>query len=230
MMMIFTLLLTLILGCGEANMSPEDGASDAERAQKKMNAGDYPGAITILEPMIERDPLNYQNYTLLAAAYAGRAGVTVLDIVQAQLVDSNTNDPLIRAITKVLPLGYGDSEMEDVQRALRLLQSIPKKNRGPSGDPVYGASAATQLMIYNAVYVAMITGKFADNWGAYSPESLENLGEAEAIAIINALTDIVKEGGDGVGISSAAQSTLDDIGASPGETDEERLRNYLNGL
>jgi hypothetical protein len=193
-----------------------------------MNDGDYVAAIDLLEPLIARAPLEYQNFTLLAAAYAGRAGVTVLDIVKAQLSRASDEDSSIFGmVLQVLPAGYTDAHMADVQAAINLLLRIPASRVGPKGDPTYGQSAQLQLIIYNAVYSAMLVGRFTDAAGNFTAESLRNLDAEDAAEVLSALRAMIAAGEIDDGLSQGAQQALDEIDLSEGSNDEERLRRYL---
>lgn len=76
---LFVLSILLVVSCSEKEVSPS--ISEHSVASELMERGLYTEAIIILEKGLSRDPLNEKSQIMLAASYAGRAGVFISDFI-----------------------------------------------------------------------------------------------------------------------------------------------------
>lgn len=74
----------LFSGCGD---STSEGESRLE-TQQMLDSGDYVAVISRLEGIAS----SYEDYILLGAAYMGKAGLSLTDIISAIATDSNSSD------------------------------------------------------------------------------------------------------------------------------------------
>lgn len=230
--LLICLCLALTTTCtdDESNVAEDydDESTAAEEAQKRMNNGEYQDAIDLLLYEIEQDPTVYAYYPLLSAAYAGLAGVSLLDIVASgSSPTEGSGGGGFSAVTPFLPSDYGRTEIDYVSSAIAALDEIPAELFGTEGDPDFGSSATFQYALYSLIRATMVVNLYTDAEGNFTAESLAGLTE-EDIAII--LTSLA--GAAGVGdpqFSSSAQTTVDEINSSPGSTSAEQLANYLGG-
>src|SRR5690606_34740525 len=153
-----TLVVGVIHSCAADNVAADRAKrSDEQRAKELMNKGDYDGAIAILEPLVEVQPDVHSRKRLLAAAYAGKVGVSILAIVSQQFSggDEDGGDSIFDQLDRFLPSDYGLAEVEILDLAVTVLNSIPAELRGSEGDPDYGESAEFQLSLYQTLYATM---------------------------------------------------------------------------
>lgn len=76
---LFFLSFFLVVSCSEKEVSPS--TSEHSVASELMEKGLYTEAIFVLEKGLSRDPLNEKLQIMLAASYAGRAGVYISDFI-----------------------------------------------------------------------------------------------------------------------------------------------------
>jgi hypothetical protein len=222
-------LLIFVSHCedDESSMAEDydDESTSAEEAQKRMNNGDYQEAIDLLLYELELDPTFYELYPLLSAAYAGLAGVSLLDIVASGGAPASSSGGGFGAVSPFLPAGYGRPEIDNVSNAIGSLDQIPAELFGAEGDPKFGSSATFQYALYSLIRATMVLNLYADESGNFTSESLAGLTEADLAIILTSLA-----GAAGVGdpqFSASAQETVDEINAAPGATTGEQLSNYL---
>ena len=155
--MIF-LLVSLAFGCGQKNAFDCDGGvakskcsqrTKYENARMALDDGDLDRAITLLSELITDEPAEYERYPLLAAAYAGRGGIDILNIVTANF---GGNSSMLQTLSSVIPtpasLGTAyDSSVDDVHSANETLLAIPAELRDATSSDKYAASAVLQLTL-----------------------------------------------------------------------------------
>lgn len=239
-----TSILLILLACGPNNIAdcdkglpgvPCSQRTSEEDARLALDGGDYDEAIRLLTALIEAEPDNYARYTLLAAAYAARAKIAILDLAMNSLTASGSN--AIDQLQDYLPnpdnvgaTTYA-AYLADVRQAVGTLKAIPEDLRSLTSSEAYAKSAQIQLGLYSAVYSVMYLNQFiattAD--GSLDPTKLASMSEEDAITVIATLADAGQlQSAAGSSASSASiDATLAAIDAQPGATRKEKLQNYV---
>jgi len=224
--------LTALAACG-TNVAADNAEKTPEQeARELMNAGKYQEAIDILEPLVEKEPDEHGRRPLLAAAYAGVSGVSVLDLVSAQFGSEDEDedgDSVFNKVDDFLPEGYDRDEVDIVALAVEVLETIPEDLRGTEGDPEYGESAEFQLTLYRTVYATMYLNLFVTfTNGEIDLDALLEMSEEDAAAILRTLVEATRDSGEAnEALSESIDDTLEDIDGAEGETDTERLQNFI---
>jgi hypothetical protein len=191
-----------------------------QKAEKALNNNDAQGAIDILVPYIESVEDDYEAYCLLASAYATRAGLDILSIIQSQMnpqEGGDGSDDVFSQIEAFLPDDTSEETLADINLAIASLESIPFALL--DSDEKYAQSATIQLVLYLPIRASVILVLIRS--GAYS--TTEGLS-----AILESLQGTLAIPGETAVLQEAVQKTLERIESRPGETQEERLANYLN--
>ena len=226
-------LLAVILSlnsCGTKNLFDCDGGyarskcvqrTKEEDARIAMDNGDLDTAVTLLSELVAEDPTNYKRYPLLAAAYAGKSGFDILNIVTANFGGSNS---LIQTMTDFLPTpmtrgSLYDQSLTDMDSSVKTLTAIPAEYRDSTSSDKYATSAVLQLTLYQAAYGVMLLNKFTYSTTAYDPSQLSNMTAADAAAILAAFAGAAGSTGAG----SSATAAIAAIQAMPGATDQEKI-------
>lgn len=234
--LLFGVCLVFLVTCSTKNAATSYTADTAEeKARKALDGEDYPTAIEEYEKIVEADPSRYNLYPLLAAAYAGAAGIDLVNIVKAQFGNgSEGGGNLFDQLGNYVPSEPSDAQLESIRAAVNVLKSMPEAERDPSQNSNdYASAAAFQLTLYLAVSSAMNINKFVvrTDSGALDPEKLESMTDADVEAILGNLEDIVltQTGGQtNEALSQQVDSTLAAINNQPGSTQKEKLISYLN--
>ncbi len=104
----------LTAGCGSAS----DVALDEVRSA--LDSGDYATAVTKGETAVANDPTNFELTLALSSAYAGRAGIEYLDLVEA-LSNVDNDDSAFSAIHNVFVDTVSATGIADVRLAITTL-------------------------------------------------------------------------------------------------------------
>jgi len=229
------MLLILILswscfGCGTQNVGENfESKTPLQEAKAKMNNGDYQGAVDILEPLADSEPEVYGRLPLLSAAYLALAGVDLISMLKNQIT-AGTGTSLFDQLGSFLPIGYTRTEVTLVDTGVQRLKRIPEELRGADGDPEYGESALFQLILYEAIYSSMLVNLFVgvDANGDIDISKLEEMTLDDVRSILDSLESAQINAAAGSSVSSEAiGETLDEIDASEGADDREKLINYI---
>ncbi len=229
-MFVLTLLLFALNACSSNTFSALDTADPAEAAVVAMEDGKPQKAIDLLEKALRDDTTNYQLISLLSAAYAQRHGIDTLSFAEKLATDDNSNGSAnaITALYGILP-DATDEHIDGIHYANVLLMSIPEADRT--------AADNFKLALLSMAETSIRTKKYDTNRdGVLSPDELTILTGDDAVAILTALLNsesaLVLANANGVNSEKAAQSIAqiqDAIANQPGDSDEERLKNYLGG-
>lgn len=242
---IFQLMISAMLffsACGPNAFKSLEATDPAEDATVALEEGNPQRAIDILTDALENDPGNEQYISILALAYAQRAGVDPLTLAQnmatssksssegssegtsAGSSSSKTND--VTALFGIMPEAT-EGSIADVDMAVELLLSIPSDNR-QSYDTLKLAMFEIAAMTLRAKILD------TDGDGILSTAELLAMSPDSALAILNQLA-----GAAGAFASGDEMSTTDEaaseqvskiqaaIQSEPGATDEEKLKSYL---
>jgi hypothetical protein len=186
-------------------------------------------AISILEKALRKEPENWLYVSLLASAKAQKAGVDTTDIALEMAKGGGTEDTSGNALTALFAI-LPEPTTEAVSllgEATELLASIP-------GDQLVEGDFF-KVSMFNTAFTALQAKFFdGDGDGALSVEELQNLDEDAAINILNSLlnaesaaTIYQSAGGTGDATSNVSEIRAQ-IDAQPGETQADKLRNFLS--
>jgi hypothetical protein len=225
-------ILPILGGCGSNNLfdcsSGKTSSSCAkltkdEEARVALDRGDMTTAVTILTELIESEPEAYERYPLLGAAYAGKAGLDLFNIVTANFGEGSS---LLQVMESFVPspTDFGESyneSLSDMAASVSTLLAIPLDRRSSTSSDKYSSSAALQLTLYQAAYGVMYLNKFTYGIDGYDPALLSTMTAEDAAIILNAFLGAAQAAsGDAADSASTAISAIQ---AQPGSTDLEKL-------
>jgi hypothetical protein len=238
------LALLVPSSCGVNVLTTGEKKDPAEDATLALEKSEESEAIDILEAALADDPENPQLLSILALAYAQRAGVEPLAFAQRMAANEGTseeggaetgtstgqesNDSAgLIALFDIMPEATEDN-LEDIDRAVEILVSEIAPADRTSGD-------LFKLAIYQtAALVLHLKALDTDGDGTLSIEEITDLSNASALAIVQQLamaSASLATDTEAAATTQAAAAALEgfqaDIDAMPGETDDERLRYYL---
>jgi hypothetical protein len=233
-----TLLLAshAVAGCGNNMFASGERKDPAEDAAIALERGDEDEAISILEAALTDDPENWNYVSVLGAAYAQRAGVEPLSIAQGMAEQTTSggdeSDDSASATSQgdmvdlfgIMPAAT-EASLADIDHSIELLATIPADAR-TNGD-------AFKIAIYQTCSMVMhmkILDTDAD--GELSLEEITNLSDLGASGLLVQLAgaQALAAGGGSETMAKAAESLEKyqaQIDAAPGDTQEDKLRNYL---
>jgi len=229
---IYVLVTVLFTGCGTSNLFDCDSGyarsrcsklTPDEKARMALDQGDMESAVEILAELVAEDPETYQRYPLLAAAYAGKSGLDLFNVVTANFGGDSS---LLQVMGSFIPtptqLGAAyDQSLEDMSLSVQTLVAIPAELRSSTSSDKYASSAVLQLTLYQAAYGVMYLNKFTYGAAGYDPSLLSTMTAQDAAIILAALNGAATAA-DGSAATSA-QSALAAIQAQPGASDVEKL-------
>lgn len=223
----------MLPGCGSGNFfdcnegyasSQCERLTKDEQARLALDRNDMDSAVELLTELIAEEPSNYQRYPLLAAAYAGKSGLDLFNVVTADFGGSSS---ILQVMESFLPMpdelgsSYNDS-LTDMSSAVSTLLAIPESLRSSTSSDKFAASAVLQLTLYQSAYGVMYLNKFTYGAGGYDPSLLASMTPEDAVIILNAFIGAASAAGGG-GASSSATAAISAIQSQPGATDRERL-------
>ena len=189
------LLAALLAGClscgGTSNVAdceegkkqvPCSARTKEEDARRALDDKEYDTAITLLTELISDEPDNYTRHTLLAAAYAARAGFDILNVAKAQFSGGGTLfDKLASFLPSPKDLGVAGYKLSlgDMKSGVDVLNLIPAATMQATDSDKYAASAALQLTLYQSAYSIMYLNQFtiSADTGQVDLNQLQNMSE-----------------------------------------------------
>jgi hypothetical protein len=230
-MMYFSLLLIALASCSSENLFSDVQEQDtAQEAITLLEQEKVDKAIILLEKELAKKPEDYQLWSILASAYAQKAGIDIIRIALALGTDdtnlTNTN-PLLE-LWPALPVATGET-IELVQTSMDILERIPteQKIKADTFKETFIGMAGSSLML-----------KLLDvnQDGELSLEEIGGLSEELAVAVLGVLLQaslgaIDLMANDGEDSASAAQKVGDsynNIQNQSGTSQSEKLSQYLN--
>ena len=227
---------------GSPRILPCKPKTPEETARRAMKNHDFDAAVAALVPETEAlvadeslsEAQRYRLHPLLSAAYSGRSGFSILTAVQSP--SSGTGGGLIDQMSSFVPSPQGiepatySLRIEDMRLATVTLQHIPATLLVALKDDSYGKSAALQLTLYQAAYSIMLMNQFilSPSTGGFDPSRLSSMTDADAEAILNALSGAGQvPGAQSPELQAKIDSALATIDASPGESRRDKLADYL---
>ena len=235
-----SVMLVVNAGCGQSIFKSArkiDPASEATVALEKQNPD---GAISILNNALAGSPGNPKYLSILATAYAQRAGIDPLHLAisigtksssTAALALASGSSSQFTAMFSLLPEATTQA-ITDIDLAISILnEQIASADRQP-GDLFKTAIYMTASLVFHVKKLDSL-GK-----GTLSTTDLASLSDADADAILNNLSSAITMLSDSGVISGSSDTTTaqassalsqysTQINAAPGMTNAEKLRNYL---
>ena len=227
------LICWTLSGCGANFLASNEAKDPAEDAAIALERGDEDEAIKILEEALLDDSENPQFLSVLAAAYAQRAGIDPLSFAQGMAAqesgdgsgDAQSQGSLV-SLFGIMPVAT-EQGLLDIDKAITLLASIPADERS-AGDPFKFAIYQTASMVLHMKILD------TDGDGQLSLEEITNLSDNSASGLLSQLAGAAAilggESADSATMAKAAENIGNyqtQIDAAPGATQEEKLRNYM---
>ncbi len=229
-------LLAVLAGCGQNVFKKQEKKDPAEDATLALEKHDETTAITTLETALADDPDNPQLLSILALAYAQRAGIEPVQFAQRMAANQTSSDQSsagvphtgdYTALFSVMPAASAKN-LSDLDQACSILETrIPAASAQP-GDKF-------KLALYQTASFILHTKALDTNGdGQLTLDEILNLSSANASGLIAQLAAAAAIFGgaapDNETQQKAAQAIAqfqDKINAAPGATPEEKLKNYL---
>ena len=223
-------MILILWSCSRQNLAEEYTENTPEEtARGYLNEEQWEEAIEAYRELIVADPERYDFYPLLATCYAGRGGIDLVNAVKEQFSsDSDSGSvSLFDSLDSFVPKSPTEAQVLDVDAAIDTLEAMPFDHRNKESTYTYGTEAFGQLNLYRASYSAMVVNRYSgkDDEGNVSREDLENMSEEEVDGLLSQLENISESGDEELG--PAVQEALADIEATEGETQKEKLINYI---
>jgi hypothetical protein len=233
MKLIYVLTLiscTLIATCGPNPYKTLEKKDPAEDATVALENDDPQKAIDILTAALGDSPGNIQYMSILALAYAQRAGVDPLTLAQKMGSSSSSTGSSsgngVTSLFGVMPPAT-QAAIDDVDAAIALLVAIPSAQRG-SYDVLKLAMFQTASMTLRSKMLD------TDGDGVLSPSELLAMSTSNAAAILSQLAAAAGAFAGGSSTSATDQAASEQISkisaaiaAEPGATDADKLKSYL---
>ncbi len=226
---ISSLVVIVIASCGANPYKTYEKKDPAEDATVALEDNDADKAISILTDALADDPDNNTFKSILALAYAQRAGIDPLTIAQrmgGNTSSASTSGNGLTSLFGIMPAAT-DAAIADVDTALVLLNSIPTDQRITADNLKFA-------MFQIAAMTLRSKQLDTDGDGVLSTEELLQMSTASAAAILSQLASAA-----GAYSGSTSSSTTDKaaseqiskiqtaIQGQPGATDQEKLQSYL---
>lgn len=205
----------------------------AEFARMALDRHEYQEAIDHLELAVAQDPGNLGYQTDLASAYSGRAGLDVFRLAKslhASAVDAETDQVFLQRIVSTDTLEKLDGEtLADLTRSLAILT-----------DDIDQEAVTREVRLQRAIvqlaHAATTPLAIGDRDRDRKLDELEMLSISDD-AFNGMLRDIRDANGDVKKVAGNSEhignftaridTALADIAAQPGDTDAQRVRNYV---
>ncbi len=222
-------LMALLVGCG-SNLGDSFVDKDpVDQALIRLENNDPDGAISILEEALADDPDDYEVLSILALAVAQKHGLEPLGFaLKLAQQGSDGSGSGLTAIMSSLPDATSEN-IAGIQLAVNYLNDIPSASRSTAD--------TFKLSMFQTALVSLMMKKFdSDLSGKFDPAELANLSDDDAAAILAMLASAAESGAngaDGDNTAGAAAKVADiqsAIANQEGETDTERLQNYLGSV
>jgi hypothetical protein len=220
----------MLFSCGAnplKSYEKEDPAEDAAVALENDNPNK---AIEILNKALEGDPTNSKYISLLAMAYAERAGIDALSLAMKMAsnnssgTSSSTNS--VTALFSVMP-DATDEHIADVDKAVSLMYTISAANQ-TSADKL-------KIAMFQTAALTLRTKKYdTDGDGVISLAEALAMSGGDASSILSQLSGAASAFSSSSSTSSTDQaasaqitSIQTKISTCPGSTQQSQLQNYL---
>jgi hypothetical protein len=210
-----------------ATLEREDPAEDATIA---LEEGDPNKAINILTKALEGDSTNWIYVSILALAYAERAGINALTLAQNMASNSEngtSSSNEVTALFSILP-DATDTNISDVDQAVALMITIPSDSRTTAD--------VLKIVMFQTASLTLRTKKYDLNGdGVVSTAELLAMSSGDAVTILSQLASAAIAFASGGSSSSTDQAAASQITAiqtaidsCSGVDQEAKLKNYLS--
>lgn len=227
---LLALIMSHLVGCGPNPFASYETKDPAEDATVALEDGNPNKAIKILTDALKDEPENWQWVSILALAYAERAGINALTLAQKMASSSGgqtTSTNEVTSLFAILP-DATDANISDVDEAVALMLKIPAVNRTTAD--------VLKIAMFQTASLTLRTKKYDTNGdGTISVSELLGMSSGDAVTILTQLASAAAAfaGGDSSSTTdqaAAAQiSTIQTaIGTCPGADQEAKLKNYLS--
>lgn len=223
---------TALVSCGANPFKAYEKKDAAEDATIALENNDAQKAIDILTTALEDDPSNTTYISILALAYAQRAGVDPLTLAQkmggasSSTATSASSGNGLTSLFSIMP-DATDANISDIDTAVSLLLSIPTASR---------INADTlKLAMFQIADMTLRSKQLDTNGdGTLSTDELLHMSASSAKAILSQLAAAATAYAGGTSASTtdaAAAAQISKIQAAiqaeSGTTDTEKLQSYL---
>lgn len=227
----FTLLVASLLpvfavSCGSSGNLFEKTYTQTpkEKAQKLLAAGDYDGAIKVLEDYLAENPDDSEAKSALVYAYQKRKKYEPVNVLAKIASGGSDGGGDWQSLATAMPAGTQEN-VDELKKAAALLSSIPADQR--TDEQNY------QLAITN-VTLAVTQAKMVatDENGNVDSTKAADMTDDQAQTIIDSIngasTALASSGSNGETDNANKLSSLSTgINSSEGSTPKEQLLNYL---
>ena len=222
----FILALLYVSGCGANVFKDSDAGDPAEDAVIALENDKPDKAISILETALAEQPDQPTYLSLLSAAYAQRAGVEPIRFARDMAALGGSSGSLLAAFA-ILPKATVNV-LSDIDKSVTILADLGADRFLP-GD-------ALKLGLYQSASFLLHSKALDQNQdGVISADEAVDLSDNSAngllIQIAAAQVTLAAQAASDPSAAKASESLEDfqsDIDNQPGDTQEEKLRNYLS--
>lgn len=228
-------IFLLLSACGTNPFDSYEDKDPAEDATVALEEGNPNKAINILTKALESDPGNAQYISILALAYAERAGINALTLAQKMASNSgssstaaaSSNSNGVTSLFSVMPAAT-DANIADVDTAVTLMLSIPGASR-TSADVL-------KIAMYETAAMTLRTKKYdLDGDGTISAAEVIAMTSHDASTILSQLSSAASAFTGGTSTSTVDQAAASQITSiqtaisqCPGGDQETQLKNYMS--
>lgn len=224
------LLLSVYTSCGPNPFATLETGDPAEDATIALEKGDPNRAINILTEALQDEPENWTYVSILALAYAERAGINALTLAE-NMAESPSGSPAstnnVTALFSVLP-DATDQTIDDVDEAVSLMLTIPPANRT--------AADTLKIAMFQTASLTLRTKKYDLNGdGIVSASEILAMSSGDALTIMSQLAGAAAAFAGGGSSSQTDQAAAEQINniqtaisSCPGPDQETKLKNYLS--
>lgn len=225
--------LAFVISCGANPFETYEETDPAEDATVALENGDPNKAINILTKALQDDPNNYQYISILALAYAERAGIDALTLAQKMASNSSSTSAApstsngVTSLFSVMPEAT-DGNIADVDTAITLMLTIPSTSR-TSADIL-------KIAMYQTASLTLRTKKYdLDGDGIISAAEVLAMTNSDASTILSQLANAASAFSGSSSTSSVDQAAASQISSiqsaisqCPGGDQETQLKNYMS--
>jgi hypothetical protein len=224
------ILLAFMSSCGANPFKSYETKDPAEDATVALEQGHPDKAIDILTSALRDEPENWQYVSILALAYAERAGIDALTLAQNMASTSSGGGSSTNGVTSlfaILPVA-SDANISDVDQAVSLMISIPTASMTTAD--------ILKLAMFQTAALTLRTKKYDLNGdGVVSAAEILAMSVGDASTILSQLSGAAAAfaGGSSTSETDAAAAAQisaiqTSISSCPGADQETQLKNYLS--
>jgi hypothetical protein len=234
---IFVSLTAAISACGANPFKSFEEKDPAEDATVALEEGKPTKAINILTKALQDDPGNAKYISILALAYAERAGINALTLAQKMASNSESNSSSsgvssssthgVTSLFSIMPAAT-DANIADVDTAVNLMLSISSDART--------AADILKIAMYETAAMTLRTKKYdLDGDGTISAAEALAMSSADALTILSQISGAASAfsgNSSSSSVDQAAASQITNIQSAisqcPGGDQETQLKNYMS--